>query len=41
MPQLAMAAGTVVLLIALIDEFVAELAGRRRRAAGDAALHNE
>jgi TRAP-type C4-dicarboxylate transport system permease small subunit len=41
MPQLAMAAGTVVLLIALVDEFVAELAGRPHRATGDAALHNE
>ncbi len=41
MPQLAMAAGTVVLLIALIDEFAAELAGRRQRARSDAALHNE
>ncbi len=41
LPQLVMAAGTVVLLIALVDEFVAELAGRRHRATGDAALHNE
>jgi TRAP-type C4-dicarboxylate transport system permease small subunit len=41
MPQLVMAAGTVVLLIALIDEFAAELAGRRHRARSDAPLHNE
>jgi TRAP-type C4-dicarboxylate transport system permease small subunit len=41
LPQLAMAAGTVVLLIAFIDEFVAELAGRRHRARSEAPLHNE
>ena len=41
-PQLAMAAGTVVLLVAFVDELVLELAGarasRRRR---QEALHNE
>jgi TRAP-type C4-dicarboxylate transport system permease small subunit len=41
LPQLAMAAGTVVLLVAVLDEFFAELTGRRHRARSDAALHNE
>jgi TRAP-type C4-dicarboxylate transport system permease small subunit len=40
-PQLAMAAGTVVLAIALVDELVLEWQGRRRRAAATAPLHNE
>jgi TRAP-type C4-dicarboxylate transport system permease small subunit len=40
-PQLAMAAGTVILAIAFIDEFVLELRGRRARAGGDEALHHE
>ena len=40
-PQLAMAAGTVVLLVALADEFALELAGGRRRAQPAEALHNE
>jgi TRAP-type C4-dicarboxylate transport system permease small subunit len=40
-PQLAMAAGTVVLLVAFADEFALELAGRRRRARPAEALHNE
>ena len=36
-PQLGMAIGTVVLLIALIDELVLELAGRRSTPAASAA----
>jgi len=40
-PQLAMAAGTLVLLIAILDELVLEWTGRRGRAKSDAALHHE
>ena len=40
-PQLAMAAGTVVLLIAFIDELILEIKGRRVVASSDEALHNE
>ena len=40
-PQLAMAVGTVVLLIAFIDEWVLELRGRRTTAQTEEALHNE
>ncbi|MEP6702760.1 MAG: TRAP transporter small permease [Betaproteobacteria bacterium] len=40
-PQLSMAIGTVVLLIAFIDELVLELQGRRIAAQSDEALHNE
>ena len=40
-PQLAMAIGTIVLLIAFVDDLVLELTGRRIRAKADAALHNE
>ena len=40
-PQLAMAAGTVVLLIAFVDEFALELAGRRHRARAAEASHHE
>ena len=40
-PQLAMAAGTLVLLIAFIDEWVLELRGRRAAAEPEEALHNE
>ncbi len=40
-PQLPMAAGTIVLLIAFIDELVLQLLGRRTEAAADEALHNE
>ena len=41
-PQLAMAAGTVVLLIAFVDEFVLELARRARsRRCPTKPLHNE
>jgi TRAP-type C4-dicarboxylate transport system permease small subunit len=38
-PQLGMAAGTVILLIAFIDELVLELRGQRR--SGDVAARNE
>lgn len=41
LPQLAMAAGSVVFAIAFIDEFVLELRGRRVQASSDDALHNE
>ena len=40
-PQLAMAAGTLVLLIAFVDELVLEWRGRRVRAKPGEALHNE
>lgn len=40
-PQLAMAAGTVVLAIAFVDEFVLELLGRRVAVVSDEMLHNE
>jgi hypothetical protein len=38
-PQLSMAAGTVILLIAFVDELVLELRGRRTT--GDVAARNE
>jgi TRAP-type C4-dicarboxylate transport system permease small subunit len=40
-PQLAMAAGCVILAIAFADEWVLELLGRRAQAAAGEALHNE
>ena len=41
-PQLAMAAGTLVLLVAFVDELVLELRGERVAASGgEEALHNE
>ncbi len=40
-PQIGMAAGTVILLIAFIDELVLELQGRRMVATPDEASHNE
>lgn len=40
-PQLAMAFGTVVLLIAFIDELILEIQGRRVVETSDEALHNE
>jgi TRAP-type C4-dicarboxylate transport system permease small subunit len=40
-PQLAMAVGTVVLLIAFIDEWVLELRGKRASGMPEEALHNE
>ena len=41
LPQLAMAAGTLVLLIALLDELVLLWRGLRVAPAGDEMLHNE
>ena len=40
-PQIAMALGTVVLLIAFIDEWVLELRGERKAVESAEALHNE
>ena len=40
-PQLAMAAGALILLVALIDEWVLEIRGVRRSAEPEEALHNE
>ncbi len=40
-PQLSMALGSVVLLIAFMDELVLELRGKRLQAGAEAALHNE
>ena len=40
-PQIAMAVGTVILLVALIDDWVLELRGRRQVVATEEALHNE
>jgi TRAP-type C4-dicarboxylate transport system permease small subunit len=40
-PQLAMAFGTLVLLVAFIDDWVLELRGQRRATATEEALHNE
>jgi TRAP-type C4-dicarboxylate transport system permease small subunit len=40
-PQIAMAVGTVVLLIAFIDDWVLELQGRRNAIGSEEALHNE
>jgi TRAP-type C4-dicarboxylate transport system permease small subunit len=40
-PQLTMAVGTVVLFIALVDEWVLELRGRRAAQDSEEALHNE
>ena len=40
-PQLTMALGTVVLLVALVDEWVLELRGERRSVESAEALHNE
>ena len=40
-PQLSMAAGTVILAIAFADELVLELRGRRVAVAGDEAARNE
>jgi TRAP-type C4-dicarboxylate transport system permease small subunit len=41
LPQLGMAVGTVVLLIAVADEFVREIRGRRTVATPAEAAHNE
>lgn len=40
-PQLAMAAGSLVLLVAFVDELVLELRGRRPHTTPDEALRNE
>jgi TRAP-type C4-dicarboxylate transport system permease small subunit len=40
-PQLAMAAGTIVLLVAFIDELVLEWRGARRTTMPEEALHHE
>ena len=40
-PQIAMAIGTLVLLIAFVDELVLEWRGRRRVATPEEALHHE
>jgi TRAP-type C4-dicarboxylate transport system permease small subunit len=40
-PQLAMAAGTLILLIAVVDELVLEWTGRRTGAGSGAPLHHE
>ena len=40
-PQLTMALGTLVLLVALVDELVLELKGLPRRRAGDKPVFNE
>ena len=40
-PQLSMAAGNVILLIAFIDEFVLELRGKRQQPISDESLRNE
>ena len=40
-PQLAMATGTIVLLIAFIDELILEIRGQRAVETSDEALHNE
>jgi TRAP-type C4-dicarboxylate transport system permease small subunit len=41
LPQLSMALGTIILFVALLDEFVAEWQGRRRHAAPAGAAHHE
>ena len=40
-PQIAMALGTVMLLVALVDDWVLELRGERRTSGNEEALHNE
>jgi TRAP-type C4-dicarboxylate transport system permease small subunit len=40
-PQIAMAVGTVILLIAFIDDWVLELQGKRKIIESEEALHNE
>ena len=41
LPQLTMAIGTLVLLIAFVDELVLEWQGKRVQPSSDEALHNE
>jgi TRAP-type C4-dicarboxylate transport system permease small subunit len=40
-PQLTMATGTVILLIAFVDEFIAEIRGTRKAPSADESLRNE
>jgi len=40
-PQIGMAVGALILLIAFLDEFVLEWRGQRRSISPDEALHNE
>jgi TRAP-type C4-dicarboxylate transport system permease small subunit len=40
-PQLTMALGTVILLVAFVDEWVQELRGQRDATESEEALHNE
>jgi TRAP-type C4-dicarboxylate transport system permease small subunit len=40
-PQIGMAVGTLVLMVAFVDELVMELLGRRMAASSDEMLHNE
>jgi TRAP-type C4-dicarboxylate transport system permease small subunit len=40
-PQIALALGTLVLLVALVDEWVLELRGQRKSVETEEALHNE
>lgn len=40
-PQIGMAVGTLVLLVAFVDELVLELLGQRVTGSSDEALHNE
>ena len=40
-PQITMAVGTVVLLVAFVDEWLLHLRGRQAAAAPEEALHNE
>jgi TRAP-type C4-dicarboxylate transport system permease small subunit len=41
LPQIGMAVGTLILLVAFVDELVLELRGRRVEVASDEAAHNE
>ena len=40
-PQLSMAIGNLILLVAFVDEFVLELRGKRRASAPDSGTRNE
>lgn len=40
-PQIAMALGAVILLVALVDDWVLELRGQRKVVESEEALHNE
>ena len=40
-PQIAMAVGSVILLIAFMDEWWLQLTGQRKQATSEEALHNE